>query len=151
MNIKIEKKEDAVEDVEEGDESSGSSQVQNMRGVSSEENVEDVFSVPPDQPHVITIRDPLSRGRSDHTFLFSNVLMPESTQQRTFETVCKPLVDHVLSGFNACCFAYGQTSSGKTYTIFGEGSQERRGMLPRAVEYLFEKIDEYSERKEIGK
>ena len=43
QKIKIEKKEEAAEDVEEGDESPGSSQDQNMRDESSEENVEDVF------------------------------------------------------------------------------------------------------------
>lgn len=55
-----------------------------------------------------------------------------------------------MAGFNSCCFAYGQTGSGKTFTIFGEGGEERRGLLPRAVEYLFERIQERRERKEIG-
>ena len=43
QRIKIEKKEEATENVEEGDESSGSPQDQNLRDESSEENVEDVF------------------------------------------------------------------------------------------------------------
>ena len=48
-------------------------------------------------------------------------------------------VDHVLEGYNSCIFAYGQTGSGKTYTIFGEDG-DRRGIIPRAVEYLFSAI-----------
>lgn len=51
-----------------------------------------------------------------------------------------------VSGF----FFLGQTGSGKTYTIFGEGDADRRGLLPRTVEYLFDRIEECSERKEIG-
>ena len=43
QKIKIEKKEEAVEDVEEGEESSGSPQDQNLRDESSEENMEDAF------------------------------------------------------------------------------------------------------------
>ena len=45
-------------------------------------------------------------------------------------------VDHVLNGYNACCFAYGQTGSGKTHSMFG-GEGDSRGMVPRAIEYLF--------------
>ncbi len=118
----------------------------------SSENPEDLFTVPPGKPNVLTIKDPLSRGRSDHTFVFSKVLMGQQQQQQNdvFEAVAKPMVDHVMSGFNGCAFAYGQTGSGKTYTIFGEGGQEKRGLLPRAVEYLFERIEEMGERKEIG-
>ena len=83
-----------------------------------------------------------------------------------FDSICKPLVDHVFDGFNACSFAYGQTGSGKTYTIFGkvtrplprashsrgivDGKRDRdvravqtddaetAGMLPRALEYAFD-------------
>jgi len=69
---------------------------------------------------------------------------------------------HVLEGFNACCFAFGQTGSGsaargltqiipqypgpsilplslpyrKTYTMIGEGGH-LRGIIPRALETVF--------------
>ncbi|CAD7951794.1 unnamed protein product [Amoebophrya sp. A120] len=103
-----------------------------------------------DKPHVLTIRDPLSKGRSDHTFVYSKILLPDDKQEKTFTEIAKPLVNHTMLGFNSCCFAYGQTGSGKTYSIFGEGNNEARGILPRAVEYLFERIEENSGRKEIG-
>ena len=73
------------------------------------ENVEDTFTFQPDKPHVLTIKDPLSTGRSEHTFLFSKILQPEHDQQRTFDDICRPLVNHVMQGFNSCAFAYGQT------------------------------------------
>ena len=40
-----------------------------------------------------------------------------------------------IDGFNVCLFAYGQTGSGKTYTI--QGSPDRPGIVPRALEELF--------------
>ena len=78
------------------------------------ENVEETFIYEPDRPHVLSIRDPLSNlsaeGRgTDHSFMFHKVLMPKTQQSDIFEEVARPLVSHVLQGFNACCFAYGQT------------------------------------------
>ncbi|EGR32747.1 kinesin motor domain protein [Ichthyophthirius multifiliis] len=58
-----------------------------------------------------------------------------------------PAADNCLEGYNACIFAYGQTGAGKTYTITGGGSieqvlnTEKRGLLPRVLEYIFEKLE----------
>ena len=53
----------------------------------------------------------------------------------------KPAVQAVLSGFNATVFAYGQTGTGKTYTMQGEDKdKEKMGMAPRAVYEIFEKF-----------
>lgn len=49
------------------------------------------------------------------------------------ETV--PVVRSVMDGFNVCIFAYGQTGTGKTYTM--EGIPENRGVNYRALEELF--------------
>ncbi len=54
----------------------------------------------------------------------------------------------MLDGFNATIFAYGQTGSGKTFTI--TGGAERyvdRGIIPRAIQYIFKKALEDSDRK----
>ena len=50
----------------------------------------------------------------------------------------RPAVQAVLGGFNATVFAYGQTGTGKTYTM--EGSNKYPGMGPRAISELFESI-----------
>ncbi|XP_058202047.1 kinesin-like protein KIN-14E [Rhododendron vialii] len=41
----------------------------------------------------------------------------------------------MLDGYNMCIFAYGQTRTGKTYTV--EGTQQNRGINYRTLEELF--------------
>lgn len=62
-----------------------------------------------DNPHVVTY----------HTFAFDNVYGPESTQQHVYDTTAKPAVVSVLEGYNATILAYGQTGTGKTFTMEG--------------------------------
>ena len=47
----------------------------------------------------------------------------------------KSLVTSVLDGYNVCIFAYGQTGTGKTFTM--EGIPENRGVNYRTLEELF--------------
>jgi hypothetical protein len=120
------------------------------RPVEVEENIRETFDFPSDRPDVLTIKDPLSRGRMEHSYQFNKVLLPHATQEDVFNGIGKPVVDHILNGFNSCIFAYGQTGSGKTYSVFGEGAGSRRGLLPRAIEYLFERIEQRAEHREVG-
>ena len=52
----------------------------------------------------------------------------------------KPIVTSVLDGYNVCIFAYGQTGTGKTFTM--EGTLENRGVNYRTLEELFRISDE---------
>ena len=80
---------------------------------------------------------------------------PTDDQQDVFnKTQCPGLVDKVVNGYNATIFAYGQTSSGKTYTMEGydyvedgEGTPvpdikkgADLGITPRCIKLLFDKI-----------
>ena len=47
------------------------------------------------------------------------VFGPESGQQRLYDQAIAPIVEEVLDGFNCTIFAYGQTGTGKTYTMEG--------------------------------
>jgi len=79
-------------------------------------------------------------------FPFSRILDASTTQELVFETVARPVVDSVLEGYNGTIFAYGQTGSGKTFTI--TGGAERyvdRGIIPRAIAYVFQKVAERTE------
>lgn len=48
----------------------------------------------------------------------------------------------VLAGYNGTIFAYGQTGTGKTFTITGGAEHySERGIIPRTLSYLYECID----------
>ncbi|KAL0224103.1 hypothetical protein P9112_003493 [Eukaryota sp. TZLM1-RC] len=85
----------------------------------------------------ITIVDDTSDASIERSFQFDKVFPPQTDQQSFFNDIGKELCDVVLNGFNACMIAYGQTSSGKTYSLVGE-NDETRGILPLSCEYLFE-------------
>ena len=51
-----------------------------------------------------------------------------------------PIVVSILDGYNVCIFAYGQTGTGKTFTM--EGTEENRGVNYRTLEELFRVANE---------
>ncbi|GKB51103.1 kinesin-like protein KIN-14R [Tanacetum coccineum] len=51
-----------------------------------------------------------------------------------------PMVISVLDGYNVCIFAYGQTGTGKTFTM--EGTEKNRGVNYRTLEALFDTVEE---------
>lgn len=52
-----------------------------------------------------------------HVFNFDHVFGSFSTQAEVFDTTMGPIIHDVLSGKRATIFAYGQTGTGKTYTM----------------------------------
>lgn len=51
------------------------------------------------------------------TFSFDQVFDQESNQEIVYEESVRPLVKYVKQGYNCTVFAYGQTGTGKTFTI----------------------------------
>ncbi|KAK4595918.1 hypothetical protein RGQ29_014132 [Quercus rubra] len=76
---------------------------------------------------------------SKKQFKFDHVFRPEDNQEAVFAQT-KPIVTSVLDGYNVCIFAYGQTGTGKTFTM--EGTLENRGVNYRTLEELFRISDE---------
>lgn len=75
-----------------------------------------------------------------HEFRFDGALSSHSTQEDVASTIgLDRLVEGTLSGFNSTILAYGQTGSGKTYTM--EGRDSHQGVIPRALEKLFTRLD----------
>mmetsp|Transcript_1675 Transcript_1675/g.3912 ORF Transcript_1675/g.3912 Transcript_1675/m.3912 type:complete len:854 (-) Transcript_1675:171-2732(-) len=82
-----------------------------------------------------------------HTFVFDYVYDQTCTQRQVYETTAKPVVDCALQGYNATIFAYGQTGTGKTFTMEGfnrDGGIEARGIIPRAIEQIFGHIQKFA-------
>ncbi|GMF42457.1 unnamed protein product [Phytophthora fragariaefolia] len=77
----------------------------------------------------------------NHVFSFDHVYDQQCTQSTVYENTAKAVVESSLEGYNATIFAYGQTGTGKTYTMegfnSGSGSVEERGIIPRAIEQIF--------------
>ncbi|KAL2987432.1 hypothetical protein AAZX31_11G028400 [Glycine max] len=70
------------------------------------------------------------------TYEFDEVLTEFSSQKRVYEVVARPVVESVLDGYNGTIMAYGQTGTGKTYTLgrLGEEDNAARGIMVRAME-----------------
>ncbi|KAI5953010.1 hypothetical protein CANMA_005035 [Candida margitis] len=49
------------------------------------------------------------------------------------------LLTHLFEGFNVCLLAYGQTSSGKTYTMMGDDAQP--GVIPSLIKDILKQIE----------
>lgn len=92
---------------------------------------------------VVEIRNPREDPSNDNSkvFTFDAVYDWHSSQQDIYEETVRPLVSSVLDGFNGTIFAYGQTGTGKTYTMEGSKSNvDRRGIIPRSFEHIFNHI-----------
>ncbi|XP_021595030.1 kinesin-like protein KIN-14T isoform X2 [Manihot esculenta] len=67
-------------------------------------------------------------------YSFDRVFHPGSSQDEVFSEV-EPVIKSVLDGYNACIFAYGQTGTGKTFTM--EGTPNAPGVVHRTFQALF--------------
>ncbi|CAI0474282.1 unnamed protein product [Linum tenue] len=84
----------------------------------------------------------LTGGSNKRTFKFDRVYTPKDGQVDVFADA-SPLVVSVLDGYNVCIFAYGQTGTGKTFTM--EGPEHNRGVNYRTLEQLFSVARERSD------
>ncbi|KAJ8676006.1 hypothetical protein QAD02_011792 [Eretmocerus hayati] len=87
--------------------------------------------------NAIVPTDP-EKKRGESSFQFDHIFGPENNNSDVFNTVVQPIVDAAVKGFNGTIFAYGQTSSGKTYTMMGIPSEP--GVIPMAIERIFDSI-----------
>ena len=65
-------------------------------------------------------------------FTYDKVFQPDTMQKTVYEECGKEIIDSFINGYNGTIFAYGQTGSRKTYTMFGEG--EKKGIIPQAID-----------------
>jgi len=71
---------------------------------------------------------------------------PENcNQEEIYENTAAPIVSSVLEGINGTIFAYGQTGTGKTYTMDGIKDTPNKGIVPRAFEHIFDYITAHSD------
>ncbi|XP_072292612.1 kinesin-like protein KIF11 [Eucyclogobius newberryi] len=88
---------------------------------------------------------------SRKTYTFDMVFAPAAKQIDVYRSVVCPILDEVIMGYNCTVFAYGQTGTGKTFTMEGERSPDGEftweedplaGIIPRTLHQIFEKLSE---------
>ncbi|KAG7509049.1 kinesin KIF3C isoform X1 [Solea senegalensis] len=90
----------------------------------------------------VILRNPrATASEPQKTFTFDGVYDANSKQRDLYDESVRPLIDSVLAGFNGTIFAYGQTGTGKTYTMQGAWMDpEKRGVIPNAFDHIFTHI-----------
>ena len=85
--------------------------------------------------------------KSEKKWVYDYILIPDCTQEQMYDKVAKKTVTDFTEGYNGTIFAYGQSGSGKTYSMLGPDSvfetlassaeNELYGITPRAVYQIF--------------
>ncbi|KAF9904746.1 kinesin motor protein cin8 [Linnemannia zychae] len=98
----------------------------------------------------ITVPSTLGDRAPSKSYSFDRVFM-YSDQQSIYNEVVTPILEEVLLGYNCTIFAYGQTGTGKTYTMegdlrdkFGDSSRDA-GIIPRTLYRLFDALKTQNE------
>ena len=77
-------------------------------------------------------------GEPPKVFTFDRVFGPESKQTDVYNDAARTIVEGVLEGYNGTIFAYGQTGTGKTFTMEGVRSEPNlRGIIPNSFAHIF--------------
>ncbi|XP_061725887.1 kinesin-like protein KIF3A isoform X3 [Cydia pomonella] len=83
-------------------------------------------AVPPEPPRV---------------YAYDAVFDWTTSQMDIYVQTASPIVEQVLKGYNGTIFAYGQTGTGKTYTMAGAtAAPELRGIIPNSFAHIFSHI-----------
>nr|CDI55023.1 related to Kinesin [Melanopsichium pennsylvanicum 4] len=96
------------------------------------------------EPSISTTR---AQSASLGPFAFDGI-QTGSANRPVYISVARPLVRAALDGYDAVVFAYGQTASGKTFTLSGDDAGTEAGIIPRAVRDIFRGIQQSSARRE---
>ncbi|KAI3871163.1 hypothetical protein MKW98_015063 [Papaver atlanticum] len=100
-----------------------------------------------EQKREVNILQSIANKQVDRAFAFDKVFGPKAQQRSIYDHAISPIVNEVLEGFNCTVFAYGQTGTGKTYTMEGgiktKGGElsAEAGVIPRAVKQIFDTLE----------
>ncbi|KAI3742366.1 hypothetical protein L1987_60046 [Smallanthus sonchifolius] len=99
----------------------------------------------------VAVSQSIAGKQIDRVFTFDKVFGPTAQQKDLYEQAVIPIVNEVLEGFNCTIFAYGQTGTGKTYTMEGECKRAKSGpngelpleagVIARSVKQIFDTLE----------
>ena len=83
---------------------------------------------------------------SPQSFYFDKIYNINCNSQQIYKENCRHITKSVINGYNGTIFLYGQTTSGKTFTMLGTPNSP--GLLPCAIRDIFNLIskEKYPER-----
>ncbi|XP_024521728.1 kinesin-like protein KIN-7A [Selaginella moellendorffii] len=93
--------------------------------------------------HTVSYKQQPDRSPYPARYSFDRVFGPESSTKVVYEEGAKDVALSALSGINSTIFAYGQTSSGKTFTM--------RGVIENAIVDIYDAIEKNHQREYILK
>ncbi|XP_065071209.1 kinesin-like protein KIF15 isoform X2 [Rhopilema esculentum] len=73
--------------------------------------------------------------KQETTYRFDHVFPPSTTNKEVCRVISTPLIESVLQGYNGSFMVYGQTGTGKTFTV-----QAEDGLIHTTIASLFERI-----------
>ena len=82
-------------------------------------------------------------------YSFKTLHRQDATNQDIFQSSVDDLVDFYLAGFNVCLFVMGESESGKTYTLAGEGTS-KGGIVPMVFDALFGRLQGGNKDTDVG-
>jgi len=125
------------------------------KAVRSEDNILVGIRVRPlreEENNVVELADTQVVVASEKVFNFDLMFGSEVGQETVYRQLVEERVQAVLDGFNSTVFAYGQTGTGKTFSMGTSNSEdmledEGRGVITRALQHVFtqlkDKKDDY--------
>lgn len=77
------------------------------RPLEDSSEITDFLQLDNDDTRKVVIKDPDPSGKryGEVSFQFDRIFWTQAQQEEVFESTCKAQVDHVLNGYNSCCFA----------------------------------------------
>ena len=102
------------------------------------------------QPDDMTVNVKLVEKDLTKTYNFDKIY-DGNTDQKTVFADSQKLIQSAVDGYNVCIFAYGQTGTGKTWTMAGDrDSEANRGIMPRAFNEIFDIAERDRDKIEIN-
>ncbi|KAK4521707.1 ESCRT II complex subunit Dot2 [Mucor velutinosus] len=117
-----------------------------VRPLTQQDRSQPRFSNSTDSDVIKTYENSVTIVPHQKSFQFDHVFDVNSTQEQVFTSVASNFVDRFIDGYNVTILAYGQTSSGKTYTmgtaIDDHSNPDQEGIIPRAMSALFQRLND---------
>merc|ERR1719500_193616 len=103
-----------------------------------------------EEDNVVEMADTQVVVASEKVFNFDLMFGSEVGQETVYRQLVEERVQAVLDGFNATVFAYGQTGTGKTFSMgTSNGGElledEGRGVITRALQHVFTQLKDKKE------